>query len=72
MENQIRIYNGRKQVKKGKIWRSCCLKNGCTNRTSKEFCKTHTIVIKNTDPNWCSEAKAIYPPDIIVKIPKNV
>jgi hypothetical protein len=50
MENQIRVYNGIKQVKKGKIWRPCCLKNGCSNRTSKEFCKTHTIVIKNTDP----------------------
>ncbi len=41
MENEIRIYNGQKQVKKEKVWRPCCTYEGCTNRTNKGLCREH-------------------------------
>ena len=41
MVNETRIYNGKKQVKKGKIWRPCCSFEGCTNRTEKPLCSLH-------------------------------
>ena len=52
MENKIRIKNGKKQVKKGKTWRPCCLIEGCINRTNKEICKYHNKSSKiiNNDP----------------------
>ncbi len=40
-ENDIRIFNGKKQVKKGKVWRPCCSFEGCTNRTEKGLCDLH-------------------------------
>jgi len=48
MENKIRIYNGQKQVKKGKVWRPCCNFKGCTNRTEKGLCNQHIEKEKKT------------------------
>ena len=45
MENETRIYKGKKQVKKGKKWRSCCSFEGCTNRTEKTLCYLHDIKV---------------------------
>ena len=52
MENEIRIYNGKKQVKKGKDWRPCCIIEGCINRADKEICNYHNKSSKiiNNDP----------------------
>lgn len=41
MDNELRIYNGNKQVKKGKVWRPCCTYEGCTNRTENKLCYLH-------------------------------
>jgi hypothetical protein len=48
MENEIRIFNGKKQVKKGRLWRPCCLREKCTNRTDTNhgICKTCTKLDK--------------------------
>ena len=48
MEDEIRIYGGEKQVKKGKWWRPCCNFAGCTNRTNKELCCEHIEKEKKT------------------------
>jgi len=46
MENEIRTYNGKKQVKKGKTWRPCCSVEECATRVrvEKEICNIHKIV----------------------------
>ena len=36
MENEIRTYNGKKQVKKGKTWRPCCSVEECATRVRVE------------------------------------
>ena len=41
MENEIRIFDGKKQVKQGKTWRPCCSFYNCINRTGNTFCKEH-------------------------------
>ena len=41
MENETRIYNGKKQVKKGNLWRPCCNFIGCTTRSEKGICSLH-------------------------------
>ena len=43
MENDIRMFRGKKQVKKGKLWRPCCNFIGCKNRTSNKLCEKHKI-----------------------------
>ena len=51
MGNDIRYFptpNGKKQVKKGKLWRPCCNFAGCTNRTNKELCREHIEKEKKT------------------------
>ena len=44
MENEIRTYNGKKQVKKGNSWRPCCDVEGCINRADKDICDYHKRV----------------------------
>ena len=44
MENEIRSYNGKKQVKKGNSWRPCCDVEGCINRADKDICDYHKRV----------------------------
>jgi hypothetical protein len=44
MENEIRIINGKKQVKKGKTWRLCCVIENCINRADKEICNYHKCI----------------------------
>ena len=46
-ENEIRIFDGKKQVKQGKLWRPCCNFIGCKNRTSNKLCKKHTLFRKS-------------------------
>ena len=41
MEKETRIFNGKKQVKKGNTWRPCCTFEGCITRTEKGLCNIH-------------------------------
>jgi len=41
MGNEIRIYDGKKQVKKGNTWRPCCKFKGCNTRAEKGLCSIH-------------------------------
>lgn len=53
MENDIRTYNGKKQVKKGNTWRPCCIVEGCTNRVKQDndICNIHkSPKIVDNDP----------------------
>ena len=45
-ENEIKIYKGKKRVRKGKIFRKCCSVELCTNRTGNIICKTHIQKLK--------------------------
>ena len=45
-ENEIKIYNGKKRVRKGKLFRNCCSVELCTNRTGNIICKTHIQKLK--------------------------
>ena len=44
MENETRIFNGKKQVRQGKTWRPCCNFDGCINRSEKGLCNLHNPI----------------------------